>query len=179
MGNLHFGAPPALLLELKQLSGARMFIETGTYLGDTTLLASDLFRAVVSVENSPQYFEQAQEACLDRPNIFLILGDSKDELPEIARAIKQPVIVWLDAHMMRGSKSKPGDSPVLEELEALQPAKHNVYVMIDDASIYASGRTGWPSLDEVKDKLGETHNVSVVEDVIVGIPRNGATPCMT
>jgi len=173
MGSKHFGPPPQILAELMELSGARLFVETGTYLGNTALLASELFRAVITIENDTRYIDKARTRCMNKSNILVIFGDSAEELVEIAKSIRRPAIFWLDAHIMRGENGKPGDCPVLEELDALRQVNGDSYIMIDDASIYASERKGWPSLEEVKDKLGETHNVRVAEDVIVGIPRNG------
>src|SRR5689334_9892877 len=55
----------SLLQMLKTAFGSEIFIETGTYLGDTTAVAAAIFSEVHTVELFPELFNQAHERFKD------------------------------------------------------------------------------------------------------------------
>ena len=52
------------------------FIETGTYLGDTTALAAEVFPIIHTIELLPTFYEKAVERFQYNYNVTVHLGDS-------------------------------------------------------------------------------------------------------
>lgn len=177
MGQRTFGPPQDLIDILKLQSGARLFIETGTYLGNTAARMAEQFDAVWTVEVNAAYLERARAAhAAAHPNITWHAGDSAAWLAEIAPTLHAPTLVWLDAHRMTGSAGGPQDSPLLAEIEALRQAPRPPFILIDDVHIFEAGRPGWPSLRTVKARLNGTkgwqgYSFAVVDDVLVCTPK--------
>ena len=73
------------------------FIETGSYFGNTSLWASELFDNVYTIEKSDKLFQEINEK-LSKRQINCILGDSPTELANLLKTINERVIFWLDAH---------------------------------------------------------------------------------
>jgi predicted O-methyltransferase YrrM len=85
---------------LAQLSGARVLIETGTFLGNTTVEFARLFQQVHTIEYMSSSYEYARERLALYPNVHCYLGNSVDVLPTILNELKNEdmIMVYLDAH---------------------------------------------------------------------------------
>jgi protein-L-isoaspartate O-methyltransferase len=70
---------------LKNDLNIKTFIETGTYLGETTLKASEIFDEVHSIELSKSLYDKAKTLFKNKINIKLYYGDSKNILPIISK----------------------------------------------------------------------------------------------
>jgi predicted O-methyltransferase YrrM len=57
-------------------TGYRIFIETGTYLGETTLAMADVFDHCYTIEYDRSLYDRANVIFSDRKNITLYHGDS-------------------------------------------------------------------------------------------------------
>ena len=66
---------------LASQEGYADFVETGTYLGETTRWAADVFSRVHTVEINPKFQEQALKTCADRNNIFFLSGGPRSVSP--------------------------------------------------------------------------------------------------
>jgi len=112
------------------------FIETGTYLGDSVLLAIECgFKRVISIELNPELYAictNILKADIDKGLVELILGDSLLELENITPSLNQRSTFWLDAHWDFGPIGEKL-CPLYEELEAISksPIKNHT-IMIDD-----------------------------------------------
>jgi hypothetical protein len=131
MGAVFGGIPQELALRIKEACGSEVFIETGTFKGETTRWAAKNFKQVVTVEIDPEMFSAAAETFREFGNIDARLGDSRKILTEILPALNdcKPVI-WLDAHAC-GKEDK--DSPLLEEIELINRLCPRAAILIDDA----------------------------------------------
>lgn len=117
------------------------FVETGTYKGNTTRLASQYFNKVYTIEIHKGLYEESVEKGRHEKitNIEYHLGDSLEKLPLIASKCGQTV--WfLDAHIS-GSDSSWNNKirvPLLEELEIiLQNNKHKGVFILDDFRFFS------------------------------------------
>jgi hypothetical protein len=112
------------------------WIESGTYLGDTTLALSRRAARVHTIEPSAFLAQRARERFSDRPTITVHEGLSEDLLPVILADITGPVSFWLDGHTSGGvTHSGPKVTPIREELAAIDAHLEHlprVTVLIDD-----------------------------------------------
>lgn len=136
---------PASHLNLDYLSkygNGKVFIETGTYLGDTVKLAVDAgFDNIHSIELDESLYSDASIIFQDNTKVRLWQGDSIDCLKEIFKILPdEPVTLWLDAHAsgeLLGGKS--GGSPVIDELNIiLKHGRKDNTIFIDDKRLFGS-----------------------------------------
>lgn len=116
-----------------------IFVETGSYRGDTLDFMKGRFRCLHSIELSRKWHEFCVARFKDCPHIHLHWGDSTELLPRILHRIDRPVILFLDAHYSGGSTAKPEagrDSPLLVELACLRSRPVDDIIIIDDASFF-------------------------------------------
>ena len=123
----------------------RVFVESGTYRGNTAAVASELFDRVETIELCPEQFE-ANRARLDRLGVRSHLGDSAAILPKILAAIDEPVLAYLDAHWFwtpEGAPAIPDSAPfpLWAELAAIAGRPHADWVAVDDACLF--GLSTW------------------------------------
>lgn len=118
------------------------FIETGTYHGETSIIASDLgFKQIISIELQPHLLSIAVDSCKGR-NIKFYLGDSPAILTEILPLIDTKITFWLDAHMddcniIPGITPKIRKCPLIEELKIISKSKRNDHIiLIDDVRLF-------------------------------------------
>jgi hypothetical protein len=180
MGALRMGPPHDLILALRDALGCEVFVETGTYHGDTAAWAADEFARVVTVERAATIHQQALEAHGEVANVRFVLGDSRDALREIVPGLERPAVLRLDSHWSGGQTYGEGDEcPLLDELAVIAQAPAEHVVLIDDARLFLAAPprphdpAQWPSIDEVLDALrdgGKRPAVAVIEDVICSVP---------
>lgn len=121
--------------QIKLISGAHTFIETGTYLGDTVCAMREIFERVYSIELADELYQQALERFADDDGVTLLLGESSEKLHEAAKlAADRGAIFWLDAHWSGGNTARAiENTPIIRELKSIQSHQlDNSIVMIDD-----------------------------------------------
>ena len=85
--------------ELFQRYPNRIFIETGSYVGDGIQSALDAgFETIYSIELSSQLFSHCCRRFEWDPRVLVCHGDSGEMLPGILKYIDEPVTFWLDSH---------------------------------------------------------------------------------
>lgn len=113
----------------------KIFIETGSYVGDGIQQALDAgFENVISIELSDKYFNISSNRFINNPRVKVVKGNSYIVLPDILKDIEVPVTFWLDGHYSCGDTAL-GDywAPLMQELEAIKRHKINTHtIMIDD-----------------------------------------------
>lgn len=111
-----------------------VFIETGTYQGNTVQKAVELgFQTIYSIEVDPALHEAAVERFRGVKQVRLLCGDTVDVLPQVLRELDQPATFWLDAHAI--SPQYVGEHPVPIMMELAMIAEHpirNHCILIDD-----------------------------------------------
>lgn len=111
---------------LIQKHNIQCIVETGTYLGDTTLAFARMVPTVYTIENNQQFATIAQNKFKSCPNIKLYIGNSPQVLHALVPSIQKKTLFFLDAHWYNYW-------PVLDELTkiAMNP-KHACVVVIHD-----------------------------------------------
>lgn len=181
MGSVTFSIPFDLATALLDATGIRYAVETGTYLGASALMLADVVDEVWSVELKPEILEQARERTAHRSNIHLFEGYSPEVLPTILQQVPGPALYWLDGHGGTfGANDVPAhvlECPVLDELAAIteHPYAERSVILIDDARAFFGPllhhRPDWPTFLEVADALGKDRYVTVLDDVVIAVPK--------
>lgn len=175
--------PKALALRLKIHGNIVVFVETGTYKGDTTAWAAEYFGEVLTMELEPDLYDAAVVKFGNSHNVECILGDSRDVLASIVSTLDHPALFWLDAHY--GNTKAAGDRdecPLLGELEAIVASKYLHYILIDDARLFINtpppqlDPACWPQYETIRTILGQRgYFVKQVGDRIVATPGSAAS----
>jgi hypothetical protein len=144
---------------LKFVKKANVFIETGTWCGDTTSLAIDFgFKRIFTIELSEKHYQNALVRFSKNKNVVCLSGDSSDVLPILLEKINEPIVFWLDGHWSGGDTAKGIlEVPLLKELDAISksPIKSHT-ILIDDVRLIGNQlEDGWKNItiQKIKNKL--------------------------
>lgn len=132
------------------------WIETGTYLGDTTALLARHGRSVISIEPAIELASRATDRFRDTPSVRIVCGTSEERMgPELQR-IDGDTNFWLDGHYSGGPTFRgESECPVTSELRCIaeaRPRLGRIRVLIDDARLFGCGaprHPDYPTLDEL------------------------------
>jgi hypothetical protein len=166
-----------VLREYARRYGVRVFIETGTLLGEMDFVLKDQFARMVTIELSPEFHARAVRRLGRFRHIECLRGDSGALLPSVLAGITEPCLLWLDAHYSAGKTAK-GDleTPISVELDAVlrHPVRGHV-VLIDDARLF-DGTHDYPPLNNLEHRVREVRpdlKFEVLDDSIrITPPRN-------
>lgn len=158
---------------MKQYGTGKIFVETGTYLGDTVEIALDAgYELVHSIEVDQGMFDKCQARFKDNPKVKLWFGDSVDIIPKIVDDLNGPATFWLDAHAsgpLPGGRYSP--CPLVLELQAIygkevvsitengiqkvrkKSSIDNHTIMIDDRRLFGSGEWGYVQENQIMELL--------------------------
>jgi hypothetical protein len=164
-----------------QRYGPTIFVETGTFLGDTVEAFKDKFEFVYSIELSEELANEAIERFKDVDNIKIIRGNSGEVLSHLVPTINKKILFWLDGHY--SSEFYVGDrfiatakgtkeTPILEELDVILNSSIQHIILIDDARLF-NGKADYPTLNCVKRKVSTSRNsytFFVDKDIIHIVP---------
>lgn len=128
----------------------RIFIETGTYMGEMVEVLKNYFEKVYSIELNEDLYWKAIEKFAKDSNVLIMQGDSGAILSTLLDNIAEPVLFWLDGHYSGGITSKGNlNTPIKNELEAIfKHANKNHVVLIDDARLFV-GNDDYPTYIEI------------------------------
>lgn len=155
--------------------GAQVWIETGTYFGETTAFLAARFPKVISIEPSDKLFNNAVHRFRGLKGVKLLNGTSEEKFLEAlnsAEAMK--VAFWLDGHFSGGDTFQAHtDTPVLFELEAIAQNLNRLEITaicIDDIRLFDSD-PAYPRKRVLVD-FAEAHNFQweIVSDIFVMKP---------
>lgn len=155
---------PASHLTLDYLSkygNGKVFVETGTYMGDTVKLALNAgFEFIHSIELDSDLYDRAYEMFKDEDRVKIWFGDSIDCLKEIVSRIDEPATFWLDAHAsgdLKGGKS--GGSPVIDELNIIKQHRYkNNTIFIDDRRLFGSAEWSYVKEENAMELIREINS---------------------
>ena len=132
----------------------QIFVETGTYVGETTKIASSLFETVHTIEIAPHFYHQAKKM-FSGTNVTCHLGDSSIVLKDICPTLDRPTCFWLDGHWSAGNTGKGVKNvPLYEELQIImKQCSQSCVILIDDCRLF--GKTdpyvdGWEAISVEK-----------------------------
>jgi len=132
-----------LILKIAHTFEVSHFVETGTYLAETAVWASQFFESVISIERSSELYEAARSKYGHIENLCFINADSRDGLSQYIKQFKSfnrhiRVLFWLDAHWSGGlTYGQKEECPLLDEIRILNfSAPDNIFILIDDARLF-------------------------------------------
>ena len=149
----------------------RVFIETGTYHGDTVAAIKDMYSSVISIEVDEALYKKACIRFAADKNVHIVHGDCARELPVILATLREPAAFWLDGHYSGGETGKGEvEDPVLISLNqiAAHPVREHV-IFVDDARTF-DGQEGRPDISDVFNyikKIDSRYIIRIQSDIIV------------
>ena len=166
-----------------------VFIETGTYEGETTQAALDAgYPRIHTIEVCERLFQHSQKRFENEPQVTVHHGSSPDVLPSVCDPSLKTTF-WLDGHYQSGPRDEMdptvGECPLLAELDVIVgvPWATKPVVIIDDARIFTSGEgrdawmrdvrldpAQWPTLIDIMLRLGQDYLVVEHNDMLFCLP---------
>jgi hypothetical protein len=138
------------LIDWARRAGVRVFVETGTFRGETTLALRQVVERCVTIELDPALHERARAKFAGIDGIEALLGDSGELIPRVLATLDEPALFWLDGHYSgAGTGRGEKDSPILRELSAIFGHKVKEHVVIIDDARDFIGSNGYPSVREL------------------------------
>jgi len=156
-----------------RLTKSKNFIETGTYLGNTSYRCRRLFDRVYTIELDSLLYERAREYLAPFKNIECILGDCLVELPKVmSRPEVADVLIFLDGHFSQGDTSRGDlDEPACEAILSLGEHVGKISAVIIDDFRTFNGRHGVPTksalLRACEEAFGDSFEISVHLDQVI------------
>lgn len=149
-------------------SGARIFIETGTYYGFMLQACLGYFDKLISIEIEPHFYRRARKLFENHANVSVLYGNSCELLPGVLAGIRQPSLFWLDAHYSGGLTGKAElETPIRRELEAILSHPYRHTILIDDANCF-DGTHDYPQIAWIETVARESggYSLSVSDNII-------------
>lgn len=149
----------------------KVFIETGTFLGDMVNAVKDFFEKIYSIEINEKLYQMSKKRLKKHNHIHIIKGDSGKILKFLLQKINKPALFWLDAHYCGGITGRgEKETCIIEELQIiLNHQVKNHIIFIDDARAFI-GENDYPTIEELKGILNnQPHYHLTIEDDIIRI----------
>jgi hypothetical protein len=137
--------------------GLHVLVETGTNYGHMIYVNKNKFREIYSIELDPWRAESARRKFAAHSNIHVLEGDSGTVLPKVIPALNEPCLFWLDGHDFDIS------SPIKLELDAIYKQSPYDHVLLIDDARWFDGRTDYPTMEELREKVAREYPGRVVE----------------
>lgn len=158
---------------------ADVFVETGTYLGDTVASLKGHAHTIHSIELGDDLYQNATRRFARCPDVRLWHGDSAAVLPEVLTHIHSRCLFWLDGHYSEGITARGSqDTPIIEELKHIFSESLPPYLIaIDDARCF-NGMNGYPCMHALLEFVAAAQpDFQVVAgwDAVYLIPENETT----
>lgn len=177
MGLITFGFPPDIVLWLRERLKLNVFVEAGTYRGDSALFASNMFCRVITIEKSDLLFIKSKNRLENFANIACYNGCTRDHI--VAHlSIGDSPLFWLDAHWSGGVTAGQDDEcPILDELYLIfNLGLDSLAILIDDARLFTApppkphDSSQWPRIDQIAKALPDNYAMYLFNDVIYVVP---------
>ena len=133
-----------------------LWIETGTYYGETTKLLSKISKKTISIEADKNLFETSNKILKNFKNVEILNGKSEDLLDKvISKNLNfKNVCIYLDAHLcqdhLKNTKTFGNENtatPILNELEIVSKyvaSFGKIVVLIDDIRLFKGKFQNYP-----------------------------------
>lgn len=178
MGIVNHGIPREIVVQLAHLADATTFVETGTFQGNTTRWAAEIFESVHTIELAKVLYDSYHEDLEKIPGVKPHFGDSAEVMPEIVRTLGgEAALFWLDGHWSGGDTAgEEQECPIMDELLCLKD-RHQDLILIDDARLFLCApplphkAEQWPTIADISLVFGHERFLQVIDDVIFIVPR--------
>jgi len=176
-----------LLSTLKTAFKLGAFVETGTYVGESTEIAKNVFSEVHTIELSVDLFVHACQRFQHSQDIFLHHGDSPLVLKEILPNISERILFYLDAHYSGEETALSAvNTPILKELKVIRETKKDQSViLINDMRLFQNSLypenirntclEGYPDLRIIVEALlaiNSTYQICFLGDALLAYPQD-------
>ena len=139
-----YAAPSPVLIKrqvlMRNSAPNATWVETGTFLGETTKFLAPTAKHVFSLEPEPALFRRAKQRFANTPNVSIINVTSEVCFPSLLPTLSGTVNFWLDGHYSAGVTFRGNaDTPIIEELaqiEANLQRFSKVNVLVDDVRCF-------------------------------------------
>jgi len=134
-----------------------LWIETGTYYGDTTKVLSKISKKTVSIEADKNLYESSKEKLNNLQNVEMMLGKSENILEKVISENLdfENICIYLDAHLcqdhLRNTKTFGNEidaTPILEEMRLIKKFLgnfKNINILIDDIRLFHGSFQNYPN----------------------------------
>ena len=144
-----FKAPAPNIVKWQVLyhwGGRDIWIETGTYRGETTAYLRGIAKMVHSLEPNKDLFDRVRLRFKDTKNVKVHLGTSEEKFPELVQKICEnrvkDISFWLDGHFSAGETYLgEGETPILLELDSISKnfeRFENITIFVDDVRLFGT-----------------------------------------
>ena len=155
-----------------------LWIETGTYYGDTTKILSDIAEKVISIESDKRLYDLAIKKFENSKKINVINGESQNLLQDILKNESyKNLCLFLDAHTCLDhitnkliSKNETLETPIMIELNIIESyikKFNNVNILIDDIRLFDGKTKNYPNINEIVDWARKNNSSWFIEHDIV------------
>lgn len=178
-----FSIDSRLLTALQKILPLDVFVETGTFHGDSVQVAKPYFKQIYSIEFSLEYYQEAQRKYQDDLSVSIINGDSGLVLADLMTKLKtRATVFWLDTHsgMRVKNTEKSTHCVLLTELKAIVHLNEDSLIIVNDARSFLSTPQAsheisrWPSFNEVSSALqalSQVHDIIIINDCLLFFPK--------
>ena len=155
-----------------------LWIETGTYYGETTKLLSKISKKTISIEADKNLFETSSKTLKNFKNVEILNGKSEDLLDKvISKNLNfKNVCIYLDAHLcqdhLKNTKTFGNENtatPILNELEIVSKyvaSFEKIVVLIDDIRLFKGKFQNYPDKNTVVNWCKENNFLWEIEQDI-------------
>jgi len=144
-----------------------VFLETGTWVGDTIFSMEPHFNKLYTIEIAEHYYNSTKSKYFG-DKINFMLGDGYKVISELVKEIKDPIIFFLDGHHSGGDTGLgEKECPLYEEIEVI----NNLFegegiIIIDDYRLFQDSGSSVP---------GETGAMAVDKTTVLSLIQSRIT----
>ena len=138
-----------------------LWIETGTYYGDTTKILSDIAEKVISIESDKRLYDLAIKNLKTRKKLMLLMVKAKIYQDILKNESYKNLCLFLDAHTCLDhitnklvSKNETLETPIMIELNIIESyikKFNNINILIDDIRLFDGKTQNYPNINEIVD----------------------------
>ncbi len=136
---------------LRKKTGAKNFIETGTYLGITASRCAKVFERVYTIELDDKLAKKSVDYLKNHKNVQVIQGDGLEVCLELLKnGSIDNILIFLDGHFS-GGVTACGDlpEPAVEELKLLANYREKIRaIIVDDFRAFGT-EPGFPTKSDL------------------------------
>lgn len=174
--NLNYSSPSPQHVKIRILKANSLknatWVETGTYLGDTTSKLAKIARKVISIEPQIELSTFASTRLKRYKNVEIVNATSESCIARVLNGISGPTCFWLDGHYSGDVTFQGAEiSPILVELSALSKflGSSEAVIFVDDFRLFVnSTNTGYPPHSNLVDWAVENNlSWTVEQDIFI------------
>lgn len=172
-GSLTYNELFNILCRCGTASDWKIFVETGTYMGETIKQMAPNFETLYTIEIDPILYYSTSYTLKSQGinNVNFILGDSSVELAAICETVKSPMVFFLDGHFSSGDTGRGSkDCPLLDEIKVIASRTANDVIIIDDYRLFGTkNNEDWSEISEkaIMDIFGTPKKSFVSNDRLI------------